>query len=153
MSFNLDHIDELKRRANVSYADAREALIQCNGDLLEALVYLEGQNKIKPEPQESTLLSKMKTLFNKGNNTRFVIKKKERTVLNLSVTITVLITVFTFHITVPVLLLALVTGHKMKFEGKNGEDLKVNKTLHKVSEAVDNAKKKLVEEDPHTATQ
>lgn len=38
MSFNLNQIDELKKRANVSYEDAKDALEKCNGDLIEALM-------------------------------------------------------------------------------------------------------------------
>lgn len=149
MTFNLDHIDELKRRANVSYGDAKEALEHCNGDLLEALIYLEKENRIKPE-KEHNCPSKMKSLFHKANNTRFVIKKKDRTVLDLSVTVSVILTVFASYIVIPVLLLALVTGHRMKFKGKGGEDIKVNETLNKISNVVDTAKKKLTEEDLNT---
>lgn len=153
MTWNLDQIDELKKRANVSYGDAKEALEQCNGDLLEALIYLETRNKIKPEQQSCSFLSKMKSLFHKGNQTSFIIRKKQRTVLDLSVTITALLAVCAPYIVIPVLLLALVTGHRMKFEGNNGEDIKVNSTLDKISAAVDSAKKKLTEEDSHTVTQ
>ncbi len=153
MTFNLNHIDELKKRANVSYGDAKEALEQCNGDLLEALIYLEQQNKIKPEQNDScSFLTKCKNLLKKGNNTRFVITKKGSTVLDLSVTVSVIITAFASYIVIPVLLLALFTGHRMKFEGKAGEDSTVNKAFSKLSNAVDLAKKKLMDEEP-TVTQ
>lgn len=147
MSFNLEQIDELKKRANVSYGEAREALEKCNGDLLEALVYLENQGRVKHEDKCSAL----KGLFNKANNTRFIIRKKDRTVLDLSVTISLIVTALAAHIIIPVLLLALLTGHKMRFEGKNREDLKVNEALHKISDALDNMKKKLSEDDLKTA--
>ena len=49
MSINLEQIDELRKRANVSYEDAKNALEQSDGNLIDALVYLEKQNKIKPE--------------------------------------------------------------------------------------------------------
>lgn len=154
MTFNLEKIDELKKRANVSYADAKEALEQCNGDLVEALIYLETQNKIKPEQNASCgILAKCKNLIKKGNNTRFVITKQERTVLDLSVTVSVVITVFASYIVMPVLLLALFTGHRMKFAGKNGEDVKVNQALSKLSNAVSSAKKKLTDEEQNTVTQ
>ena len=35
-----DKIDKLKQRAGVSYAEAGEALRACDGDLLDAMVYL-----------------------------------------------------------------------------------------------------------------
>ncbi|ABO50065.1 ubiquitin-associated- domain-containing protein [Desulforamulus reducens MI-1] len=150
MTFNLELVDELKKRTNVSYADAKDALEQCNGNLLEALVYLEKHNKINDPSEEKSFLNRMKKLLKKGNNTRFIVCKKERTILDLSVTVTLIITVCAPYIVMPVLLLGLVTGHRMKFEGKNGEELKVNKTLHKLSDAVDTAKKKLSEDDTVT---
>jgi len=146
MSFNLEHIDELKKRANVSYGDAKDALEKCNGNLLDALVYLENHGKVKSEQK----CSSFKNLIHKANNTRFVIKKKDQTVLNLSVTISLIITVFSAHIIIPVLLLALLTGHRMRFEGNSGENLKVNETLNKFTDALDTVKKKLTEDDLKT---
>ncbi|MEG6616721.1 DUF4342 domain-containing protein [Peptococcaceae bacterium 1198_IL3148] len=142
MSINLELIDELKKRANVSYSDAKEALEQCNGDLLEALVYLEKNKKVKADTN-CDWADKIKHLFHKGNNTRFIISKKERTALDLSVTWSAIITVCAPYVVVPMLGLGLVTGHKMKFVGQNGEDMAVNETLNKVSSAVDLAKQKL----------
>lgn len=44
----LEKIEKLRERAQVSYDEAREAYDHCNGDLLEALIYLEKQGKVKP---------------------------------------------------------------------------------------------------------
>jgi len=49
MSVNLEQIEALRERANVSYGEAKEALEVCDGDLVEALIYLEKNNKIKSE--------------------------------------------------------------------------------------------------------
>ena len=43
----LEMVDKLKERANVSYEDAKAALEVTNGDLLEAMIYLEKQGKIQ----------------------------------------------------------------------------------------------------------
>ena len=42
----LEQVEKLKERANVSYEDARSALEYTDGDLLEAVIYLERQGKI-----------------------------------------------------------------------------------------------------------
>ncbi|RYD03340.1 hypothetical protein N752_21140 [Desulforamulus aquiferis] len=148
MALNLDLIDELRKRTNVSYGDAKEALEKCNGDLLEALVYLEKQNKVNPEQNYSLF----KNLFHKANSTRFIIHKKNRTVFDMSVTVSIIITVFASYIVIPLLLIGLVTGYRMKFEGLDGEGMKVNEALNKVSDAVDSAKRKLADEGENTAT-
>jgi hypothetical protein len=47
MSINIEQVEKLKERANVSYEDAKGALEQCGGDLLEAVIFLEKQGKVQ----------------------------------------------------------------------------------------------------------
>ena len=44
METTLEKIDEVRKRANVSYGEAKEALESCNGDVVEALIYLEKED-------------------------------------------------------------------------------------------------------------
>jgi len=145
MTITIEMIDELKKRANVSFENAKEALEKYNGNLLEALIYLEKHNKIKfaSTSEKNDFFDKLKALIIKGNNTRFIISKSERTVLNLSLTVTILIGAVTFHVSAIALIIGLITGYKFKFEKNNGEDMKVNKVLNKVHENIDNFKKNL----------
>lgn len=46
----LEQIEKLRERANVTYDEARAALEAADGDLLEALIYLEKQGKVNPPP-------------------------------------------------------------------------------------------------------
>jgi len=46
-------IEKLRERADISYEEAREILEQANGDLLEAIVLLEKQGKLR-QPEENT---------------------------------------------------------------------------------------------------
>ena len=47
-------IDELRKRADISYEEARDILEQADGNLLEAVVLLEQQSKLRqPESSES----------------------------------------------------------------------------------------------------
>ena len=157
MTINLEQIDELRKRTNVSYQDTKKALEECNGDILEALIYLEKQKKTKPEEKETTdylnnFIRFAKKIIKKGNETKFIISKKDSIILTLPVTIVVIVTIFAPYITVFSLIIALLTGHRIKFQGKNGEDMKVNKTIDKVSDSVVNIKKKLVEDDINPST-
>jgi Domain of unknown function (DUF4342) len=139
MNTNLEQIDELRKRAHVSYETAKEALEKCNGDMVEALIYLEKQNKVKTSTT-STFFGKLQDIINKGNRTSLVIKKNEKTILSIPVTAAVLITVFAFHIVIIVLVIALLTGHRISFEGSECNLDKVNDTLNKVSDKVDELK-------------
>ena len=49
----LDKVERLRERANVTYEEAREALEQSGEDLLDAMVWLERQGKVKT-PQQSS---------------------------------------------------------------------------------------------------
>ena len=44
----LEKIERLRERAQVSYDEAREAYEQADGDLLDALILLEKQGKVRP---------------------------------------------------------------------------------------------------------
>ena len=148
MNITLEQIEELRKRVNVSYGDAKEALENSNGDMLEALIYLEKNHKFKEDKAEGTLESlwdKLKALVNKGNNTRFIIRKRDKDVINVTVTLTVIAAVLAMPVFLGGLLIALITGHKIRIEGNNGEDMKINDTLDKVSTAVTAAKRKLAE--------
>jgi lipopolysaccharide/colanic/teichoic acid biosynthesis glycosyltransferase len=149
MTVRMENIDELIRRTNVSYEVAKDALEKCNDDLLEALVYLEKQNMVKPaaarEDKES-LWDKFKNLVRKGNNTKFIIRKKEVNVISVSVTFAVIITIIAPYITFFGLVAALFTGHRIKFEGKDFELGKVNEMMDKVAESMDSAKRKMAED-------
>lgn len=140
---NLNLIDELRKRANVSYEDAKEALEKCNDDLVEALIYLEKQNKVKEEKPSESIIDKIINLIKKGNVTKFIVQKNDNIILNLPVTLVVIITVVAPYIAIPGIVLALITGHKLRFQDENGQDMKVNEDLEKVSIAVDNAKSKV----------
>ncbi|MCL2152658.1 MAG: ubiquitin [Oscillospiraceae bacterium] len=41
----LEKVEKLREKANVSFAEAKEALDNANGDILDALIYLEQQGK------------------------------------------------------------------------------------------------------------
>ena len=46
----LEQVEKLRERANVTFAEAKEALEQSGGDLLDALILLESQGKTAPPP-------------------------------------------------------------------------------------------------------
>lgn len=42
----IEQVEKLREKANVSYEEAKAALDACNGDMLDALIYLEKQGKV-----------------------------------------------------------------------------------------------------------
>ena len=49
----LEKVERLRERANVTYEEAKKALEECNGDMLDAMVYLEKHGKVKQPGQSS----------------------------------------------------------------------------------------------------
>lgn len=45
---NLEQVEELRKRANITYDEAKKALEEADGDILEAIINLEKEGKIKP---------------------------------------------------------------------------------------------------------
>ena len=49
----LEKVEKLRERADVSYEEAKEALEACDWDLLDAMVWLEKRGKVKGPSKES----------------------------------------------------------------------------------------------------
>ena len=149
MTINSEQIDELRKRANVTYEDAKNALEQNDGNIIEALVYLEKQNKIKPEEKPSSeciFFRTVKRLIKKGNETKLIIKKNDIVVLNICITLFIVVTIVAAPLVIMSLIVALATNHKIRIQKKNDEDSQVNKIFDKMSVAVNKVTTKISEE-------
>jgi len=139
MTVGLELIEMLRERANVSYEEAREALEKCNNDIVEALIYLEKQDKIKAPPRDNQCTSgfwtTVKKLVKSCNETRFLISKNGQNIIDLPLTIVIIVTAIVPPLTVIGLIAALFTGHKIRLEKPGREELKINKTLDDISNA------------------
>jgi len=138
MSITLEQIDLLRERANASYQDAKEALEKSNNNLVEALVYLEKENKIKASPKtcDRRFIERAKYIVKKGNETKFIIKKDNNNIINLPVTAAIIIGVVATPVAIIGIPVALLTNHRIKIEKENGEEAQVNKIFDTVSDKV-----------------
>ena len=151
----IEQIDELKKRVNVSYEDAKEALESSDGDILEAIIYLEKNGKIKKEEENKDngeefskvacgFIAWCKKWVRKGNRNHIIVTKRDNVILKLSLTISAIITIVAPYIAIPLVILALFTGHKFRIHGQDVENSKVNETLDKVSNTAENIKEEFV---------
>lgn len=95
----LEKVDMVRERTKVTYAEAKEALEACDGDVLEALIYIEKNNthntendsfeNIKDEFKNAVSIDELKTwikeLIAKGNVTRIKIKKDDEELADIPV--------------------------------------------------------------------
>lgn len=52
--YTLEQVEQLRKIASVSYAEAKEALEAAGGDMLEAMIYLEKKGKVAPPPDNGS---------------------------------------------------------------------------------------------------
>lgn len=148
MSISLELIEKLKEKVNISYADAKEALEKCNGDLVDALIYVEKENKIKATPEENKspgFWDTVKKWVKRCNDTRLVISKNTETVLNLSLTIFIILAIIATPFVFIALLLALFTGHRFRLKATGCDETNINKTFDDISTAASKVTDKVTE--------
>lgn len=88
----LEKIDLLRERTGISYAEARDILILCEGDVVEALIYVENRSKKEKRDVVSEFTATadefkewIKETVRKGNVTRIKVKKDNRVLVDLPV--------------------------------------------------------------------
>ena len=84
----LEKIDVIRERTGASYAEAKEALEATEGNVVEALIYIE---KNQDTTKDSTYTSKeeftewIKEVIRKGNVTRIKVKKDEKVLVDIPI--------------------------------------------------------------------
>ncbi|MEQ8236602.1 MAG: DUF4342 domain-containing protein [Syntrophomonadaceae bacterium] len=139
MAIDLEKIELLRERADVTYEEARDALEKCNGSLVEAIIYLEKSGKIKPPPHETQASAGFWATINKyikiGNETRLVVSKDGRVVTDLSLIIVLLLTIILPPLVLVLFLLAIFSGHNIRLEKPYSAETPINKTFEDMTNA------------------
>jgi len=88
----LEKIDIIKERTGVSYTEAKEALEECDSDVVNALIYIEAKQKksVKFNMEEmyttkEEFITAIKEIVRKGNVSRIKIKKDQTVVVDIPV--------------------------------------------------------------------
>ncbi|EMU53430.1 DUF4342 domain-containing protein [Clostridium butyricum] len=153
-NITLEQVDVVRERCNVSYAQAKEALEACNGDVLEAIIYIEQNQKKENENSETKeneyafnaismeeLKNLIKGLIEKGNVTRIKIKKDDKEILDIPVNAGIAASVIA--ITIPPILAAVViaaiaTQITIEVTKEDGSVEVINKYVTQVANNVKN---------------
>ena len=144
----LKKIDEVVKRTNCTYENAKIALEKNNGDVLEAIVYIEQNKKsgndsdLKKKGEE--ILNEVKKIIEMGNVTKLTIKRKDEIILNIPITAGAVGVIIAPFLTLAGLTAALLTECKIEILKDNGEIIyvndEVNKGANKVKEEFNNLK-------------
>lgn len=142
MEITLEKIELVKDRTGVSYKEAKEALEQTDGNVVDAIIFIEetiDQGANGSETKVSAAIDVIKDTIKKGNVSRIVIKRDEEVILNLPVNIGIVGTVIFPWAAVAGAIAALGTKCQIEIIKDNGEVVDVSS---KVNDAFEVAKSK-----------
>ncbi len=163
----LEKAERLRQAANVSFEEAKAALDACGDDLLDAMVYLEKQGKAKKPEQSSysteyeqqpeytpvqetvnrqesaatsfgrTIGRGIRTIVKFVRSTSFEISRKGKTIFTMPSWVMLLIVLFSWHVSLPALVIALFFGFRYSFHGEADHMQKANDILERAGSFAD----------------
>lgn len=91
MSIDLEKIDMIRSRLDVSYKQAKSALEQANGDVLEAIIILEESREEdwmeQLQKRGEEVVEQFKKYVEKGNSTKIKVKQGEKVLFEVPATV------------------------------------------------------------------
>lgn len=154
----LEKIDIIRERLGVTYAEAKEALEAADGNVVDALIYLENNKKSESQNiynSKDEFINWIKDIVNKGNVTRIKIKRDEKVIVDIPVNAGVAAGILML-IWPPIMGISLITAVAMKLTVEITRDdgsVEVINTIirdtvmdvkEKVSEVASEVKEKIV---------
>ena len=154
-NITLEKVDMVRERTGVSYEKAKQALELCEGDVLEALIYIEKTEGILNDNDEffdddeenktpisiEELKVWFKQIIEKGNVTRIKIKKDDNELIDIPVNAEIAAGVVAIIIP-PILaagvIAAIATKITIEITNKDGSVEIINKQVSKVASDVKN---------------
>lgn len=92
MDITLEKIELVKERTGSTYAEAKAALEAADGSVVDAIIAIEDKMNKEHDKvdggslKDSPIFAKMKEIVDKGNVSRILVTKGERTIVNFPVT-------------------------------------------------------------------
>ncbi|SHH11780.1 DUF4342 domain-containing protein [Clostridium grantii] len=148
----LEKIDIIKERSGVSYKEAKEALLATDGDVLEALIYIENNQSGVTETVFSSFedfKQWIKEILEKGNINRIKVKKGSKVIMDIPVTAGVavsLVSLFFRELLVLGVVTALVTKITVEITKADGSVEVVNSIIKNKADDVKNKMNDLASE-------
>ncbi len=149
----LQKIDDILKRTNADFSTAKKALEDADGDVIEAIILIESQNKNQSNSQSGSsgpnkgeqILNQLKEILAKGNATKLTIKKNNETIINIPVTAGLIGTLIAPFLSAAGVTAALLTQCSVEITQSDGKvvDLgqKVDQGIDAVKDAMHDVKK------------
>lgn len=140
----LQKIDEILKRTDATYVEAKQALEDANGDVLEAVIMIENKKNFENVGQTAKqkgdqILDQIKSLLSKGNATKITIKKNGETIINVPLTAGLLGTLISPFLAAAGVTTALLTQCSVEITQDDGKVIDINQKVGKGMDTVKNA--------------
>ena len=132
MEINLEKIELVKDRTGCTYAEAKEALEKAEGSVVDAIIQVEEtmnksyDNVSGGSLKDSPIFAKMKEIVDKGNVSRILIRKDDKTIVNFPLTASVIGAVLVPWGAILGIIAALGTQCDIDFVDDKGEVVDIN---------------------------
>lgn len=116
VEINIEQIDAVRQRTNVGYKEAKEVLEKFDGNVVDAILYFESQDKVTSEIKKDTdkFYKKGKSFIKKLNSYDLKISKEEKVALDIPLSLGVLISLLAPHVVLLVVFICFVKGYKIR---------------------------------------
>jgi len=130
MDAYLEKIDLIRERTGVSYKEAKEAIDQAGGNVVDALVLLEERTEKgwmdSVGVMGNDVIDKLKKIVSKGNVTRIILKRDGEVMLNIPVTAGAIGVVLAPFVSLIGVSAALASKASIEIVKDNGEVVDIN---------------------------
>ncbi len=134
----LDKIDDVRLRTSVGYSEAKKALLKSNGDVLEAVIFIEqkkyfdDQKDIYTKNMSKCALEfsrKLKNFISQGNVVRIIVKKDNRVLIDIPIAVGIAgMLLCTYQLTLA-LIASFVAGCRIYMIKKDNQVVDINTVL------------------------
>ena len=114
----LGKIEEIRRRFPVSYEEARKALDETSGNLVEALILLEKRAKNGPSRE---FMEKLQKLWEVGYRSKIRVRKGDQVLVEIPVTAGVVGAALAPHLTLVGAVAALAAKYRIEVDKAEGD--------------------------------
>lgn len=130
----LEKIDTIVARTSATYKEAKEALEAADGDVIEAIIYIEESRSSWTDSiseKGDKMVDKLKEILRKGNVTKIIIRKDGNVILNLPVTAAVVGGIISAPLALIGVGSAVLAKCVIEVEKEDGEIININSLVDK----------------------
>jgi hypothetical protein len=145
---DLKKVDEIIKRTNCGYEEAREALLKSEGDLLGAIIDVERkkstEEKLKAKSED--VIDEIKKAIVDANAAKLVVKKGDETLINIPVSAGIIGAVLAPLFSVAGITAAMVSNYEFDVYTKDGKQINLNNKLEESLSKIDKSISKIKDE-------